>query len=131
MKVLRVRSALGPEGMAAALDRLKAVAFRDSAAASGEEVELAAHLARKAFAEKKNIARQLRFEFLLWLCGRTDLRSAMEESAPRGGEFLVVVFSDADEKAVLGALKAEKMPLGLKKEGGPLALERISLSRVK
>ncbi|MEW6721824.1 MAG: KEOPS complex subunit Cgi121 [Candidatus Micrarchaeota archaeon] len=131
MKFMRVRSGLDPKGIPAALDRLEAVALGKGIAASEEEITLAAHLARKAFSQKKNIARQMRFEFLLWLCGKTDLRGAMEAGAPRGDEFFVVAFSDADEEAVLRALKAEKLPLGLKKEGEPLALERISLSRIK
>ncbi len=118
------------------LDCAGAIAIRWSAASSVEEIMLAHHLAENAFAKKANIARDIRYEFLLWVSGKTDIRSAMESTAPEaGGDFFVLVFP-GDKKgpgaAALGRiLDARKLPLGLKKEGDALALERISLSRIR
>jgi tRNA threonylcarbamoyladenosine modification (KEOPS) complex Cgi121 subunit len=131
MKMLRVRAPMGAEAAHKALERYDAVAIRPEAVASTEELELALHLAQESFRRKKNIAKRMKYEFLLWVSGKTDIRSAMKESAPSGDEFLVVVISGTEGRAVLGALGAEEMPLGLKEEGEPLALERISLSRIK
>lgn len=136
MRILRVRSALQGEGLKGALEMLDAVAVRPDAVQSVEEFSLAHHLAKRAFEKKANIARSLRVEFLLWLSGKTDIRSAVLETAPeeRGGgeqDFFIVVFSDAGDARACTELSAKVRPLGLKKDGEPLALERISLSRVK
>jgi len=136
MRMMRVSSAMKPERLKAALEGLDAVAIMPVAVESVEELGLAHHLAKSAFGKKTNIARSLRVEFLLWLSGKTDIRSAILETVPRErgngeNEFFVAVFSDADDETVCRKLDAKRLPLSLKKEGGPLALERISLSRVK
>ncbi len=133
MEFLRIRTRLPQAELRRRLDGLDAVAFGVAAAGSAEEIRLAAHLAEKASSSGRGIARKTRYEFLLWLSGKRDIRSAMEKLAPAEGErgFFVAVFSGAGEKEVLAALEAEKMPLGLSERGEPLALERISLSRLK
>jgi len=108
-----------------------AVAVRAGMVRSLEELQLAYYLAERAFAQKTNVAKKVKFEFLLWLAGKTDIRSAMEAAAPQAGDdVLVVVFTGsrtlARKLAALGAKDAK-----LKKTAGPLALERISLSRLK
>lgn len=132
MRFLRVKSPLGPAGLCEALGRLDAVAVRTGAAASEEEFGLAAHLAERSFAEKTNIAKKPAYEFLLWLAGKTDISSAMKELSPKEGEneFFVVVFSDAEQNEILRELNAKELPPGLTARGEPLALERISLSRI-
>ncbi|MEW6036147.1 MAG: KEOPS complex subunit Cgi121 [Candidatus Micrarchaeota archaeon] len=131
MRYLRVRSLLDPGELRKRLDKLDAVAIRPSLAESAEELELAAHLAVGSFERKTNVARQLRYEFLLWLSAKTDIKSAMEASAPKGEEFLLCIFSDTKPETACRMLDATKLPLGLKEKGEPLALERISLSRLK
>lgn len=131
MRILRLRSGLGQEALRKALDGLDAAAIRVGMAESVEEFELAAHLAKSAFLKKTNIARSMRMEFLLWLSGKTDIRSAVKATEPEGGagEFIVAIFSNVDVDAACRRLGARKLPNDLKERGGPLALERISLSR--
>jgi tRNA threonylcarbamoyladenosine modification (KEOPS) complex Cgi121 subunit len=133
MRVLRIETELGGKALHEALDSCDAVMVRDGACTSMEELALAEHLAESAFAAKTNIARSLRYEFLLWISGRRDIRSAMEATAPGEGarDFFVISFSSAGEREILRALGAEKKALGLGEKAEPLALERISLSRVK
>jgi|WetSurMetagenome_2_1015567.scaffolds.fasta_scaffold143229_3 tRNA threonylcarbamoyladenosine modification (KEOPS) complex Cgi121 subunit len=131
MRILRVMCGMKPDALRAALDDLDAVAIMPDVAESVDEYELAHHLAKSSFEKKTNIARSMRFEFLLWLCGKTDIKSAMKETAPReeDGGFILAVFSDAQNESVCRKLEARELPLGLKEKGEPLALERISLSR--
>jgi len=136
MRILRVSCPMKPDALKAALEMLDAAAVRPGLAQSTMEFELAHHLAKSAFAKKTNIARSMRTEFLLWLSGKTDIRSAILETVPRetggkGGGFFVAVFSDADDETVCRKLGAKMLSPALRKEGEPLALERISLSRVK
>jgi len=132
MRVLRLQSGLDQENLLKALDRIDAVAVRTDAVESLEEIELAHHLAETSFRKKTNIARKMRYEFLLWLAGKTDIRSAMEAtSINETREFLLLVFSDKKKQDILRLLEANERPLALKKNGEPLKLERISLSRVK
>ena len=132
MQVLRLSTSKDGKELHEALDAIEGVALRMGLVASPEEIELAMHLTEKAFANKTNIARSRRLEFLLWICGKTDIKSAMESSSTRKGEdFLVVVFSDIKTGEIAEKLKAKALPLGLATKANPLALERISLSRVK
>lgn len=131
MRIFRLRSSLPEKELLEGLDSLDGVAVRSDAVGSLEELKLADHLAKDAFSKKENIARKMRYEFLLWLSGKTDIKSAMRGTKPDGKEFLVVVFSDAKEDAVCRLLEAKELPLKLKKDGDPLRLERISLSRIK
>lgn len=108
-------------GLDEELDGLDAVAVKESAVESMEELELAYHLARKTFAGKKNIARKFKYEFLLWLSGTRDIKNAMKKTAPEEGKpFLLIVFS--------GQIRGEKP--ALKKTADALRLEKISLSRI-
>jgi len=131
MRVYRLRSSLPEKELLERLDGLDAVAIRPDTVASVEEFELANHLAKDAFSRKKSIAKQMRYEFLLWLSGKRDIRSAMKSTKPDGKEFFAVVFSEARLDAVCRLLEAEELPLALKKDGDPLDLERISLSRIR
>ena len=76
-----------------ALDSLDAVALRDGVVGSREEFALAAYLCGRAFETKTNIARSPRLEYMLWLCGRRDIKSAMESCGPKEeeNEFIVAV----------------------------------------
>jgi len=136
MRIFRLKSGLDAKSLHHELDRIDAIAVRCSAVSSTQELELAHHLAENSFSKEKNIARSMRYEFLLWLSGKTDIKSAMKASEPDGKEFFIIVFSksesgDREPGTVCRMLSAEMLPLCLEKEGDPLALERISLSRIK
>ncbi|MEM4626597.1 MAG: KEOPS complex subunit Cgi121 [Candidatus Bilamarchaeaceae archaeon] len=101
-----------------------AIAISPNVAKSEEEILLAYELAKRAFDRGYNIAKKFKLEFLLWLAGKTDIKSALETTAPQKGKSaLVIVFG---KEKIDGEKKAK-----IKKEGNPLDLERISLSRVK
>jgi tRNA threonylcarbamoyladenosine modification (KEOPS) complex Cgi121 subunit len=94
-----------------------------------KQLELALHLALKAFEGEKNIARDFKLEFLLWLTGKTDIKSALSCSRPKGKEALVVIFS-GDKKNILRKIGAEETRKKLEDKFDAVMLERISLSRV-
>ncbi len=98
--------------------------INSSIAQSEEEILLAWALAEKAFREKTNIARKFRYEFLLWLTGKRDIRRAVEFSRPKGKEVIIVDFSH--DKKILKSFRGKKM----RKTATPLELERISLGRL-
>ncbi len=129
MRIFIVETETTGKTLHAALDRLDAVAVKDGKTL--EEFELANHLAKRAFENRANIARSYRYEFLLWLSGKRDIKRAMKETEPSERRFIVAVFSDSDEKDVLSALNAEVVKKNLPRKSEPLALEKISLSRVK
>ncbi|MEM3075738.1 MAG: hypothetical protein QW590_02855, partial [Candidatus Bilamarchaeaceae archaeon] len=58
------------------------IAVRSDFARSKEEFYLAYLLAKLAFKNKKNIAKKFKYEFLLWLTGKRDIRSALAVSEP-------------------------------------------------
>ena len=95
MQIHRITTGLRGRELHARLDGLDAVAISPQAVRSREEIMLARHLAEAAFGKKANIAKKLRYEFLLWLSGRRDIKSAMEATSPEGGEMIVVVFGGA------------------------------------
>ena len=96
-----------------------------------EEPELAHHLAKGCFERKTNIANNFRYEFLLWLTGKTDIKSAMAKAVPKdAGELLIISFGE-DKRHILAALDAKESKKTLPLRGGPLRLEEISLSRIK
>ena len=127
MRVFRVESELSMEELCKCLDKLDEVVLRPDMVGSLEELELAFHLARTAFQKKTNIARKLKYEFLLWLSGTRDINSAMKRTLPEGKEFLLVAFSDIGK---LPAKLKAKQRICLRAHGNPLRLERISLSRL-
>jgi len=87
-----------------------------------EELELAHLLARDAFGKRRNIAKQFRYEFLLWLSGKTDIKSALKWAGhPKDG--IKIAFRN-------GKMSVSS-PKKLRKKAGPLELERISLSRIR
>jgi len=129
MRIFVIETETAGKTLHAALDKLDAVAVKDGMTI--EEFELANHLAKRAFENRTNIARIYRYEFLLWLSGKRDIKSAMKETEPSEIRFVVAVFSDSGEKEVLSALGAKRVENKIISKAEPLALERISLSRVK
>lgn len=97
---------------------------------SMEELRLAEHLTKKAIERKKNIAKKKKYEFLLWLTGRTDLKSAFRQANAKGNKMILIVFS-GDRRKILRKLDANEIETSLKEKAKSLDLERISLSRIK
>ena len=87
-----------------------------------EELKLAEHLARKS----KRIARKFPLEFLLWLSGKTDIKSVMKMLFRKNSDILVVSFSGKEIIKKLGTKKLLMIP----KRADPLQIEKISLSRI-
>ena len=132
MQIYRLKSEMNSKDLCKELDQIDAIAISTSFVQSLEEIKLAHHLAESAFSRKKNIGRKLKYEFLLWLAGKRDIKSAMEITTPKEGEdFFVVLFSHLPEKEILKRLKARKKKNSLVKDGEAIALERISLSRIR
>lgn len=88
---------------------------------STEELELAYLLAKKSFENKKNTAKKFKYEFLLWLSGKTDIKSALNYFKTSKKQNILILFR--------GTMKLK--PAKLEKTAEPLDLERISLSRIK
>ncbi len=111
--------------------RFDALLFKLGLVKSREEILLADFLAKKFTAEGKSIARKFKYEFLLWLTGKKDIRSAFECSAPSGGKALLILFDASKKKSLMAALGAKILKNNLEraKRAQPLDLERISLSR--
>ena len=49
---------------------------------STKEIELAKYLTNRSFERKDNIANDPKLEFLLWLSGKNDIKSAMATIKP-------------------------------------------------
>ena len=72
-----------------------ALAVSMNAARTEEETRLAQALAERSFAAGTNIEKKFKYEFLLWLTGKTDIKSALAAATPAAGSScLVVVFKD-------------------------------------
>lgn len=101
-----------------------------------EELKLAEYLTNRAFADKKNIATKYKYEFLLWLCGKSDIKRAIEVTKPKENEeALLIIINDNDQQAARKILINAKIKIinetgDLTNEASALALERISLSRI-
>jgi len=132
MKVLALRTGMSGKKLEDSIIGFDAILVERTLARSLEEILLAEHLAKRSFEKKKNIAKKMKYEFLLWFTGKTDLASAFRIAKPKGEEMVLIVFS-GDKKEILKALNA-KLETGnpkLETQSDPLDLERISLSRVK
>ena len=92
-------------------------------------LELAYQLAEKSFKNKKNLAKQFKFEFLLWLSGTRDIQNALQKlGAKNPNEMLLVIFEK--NNSIIKKLKAKKKKLALKKQATWQELEKIALSRI-
>lgn len=121
-----------PEEILKKIADFNAIFVRPNIVNSKEQLELAYFLAKKSFKEKKNIARDFKLEFLLWLTGKKDIKTAIALSIPKNEKALVIVLSDSSKnsnktriKNLLGAKNLE-----LTKKADQFALENISLSRI-
>jgi tRNA threonylcarbamoyladenosine modification (KEOPS) complex Cgi121 subunit len=102
------------------LDEEECAQINKESVESMEEIKLAYHLSRAAFKNKTNIAKKLKYEFLLWLAHTRDIKNAMKKTAPKKGKTLLVLFSG----------EINRKNAKLKENADPLRLEKISLSRI-
>lgn len=130
MQVLRLSSPLEKGEIMDESKKHGLIAIAPELARSTEELELAHLLAKRSFKSKTNIANAFGLEFLLWLCGETDLRKAFRKNDFSNSDFLIVSFRKQDKKRILEKLNAEEKPLSLGKNAENSGLERISLSRL-
>jgi tRNA threonylcarbamoyladenosine modification (KEOPS) complex Cgi121 subunit len=110
---------------------LDALVLDPLVAMSKEELELGFHLSKKTLLKKSCLAKKMKYEFMLWLTGKTDIRSAMEKSAPKNADDLLIVIFSGKKEHVLKSLRANEKKGTLKAGADPLRLENISLSRIK
>ena len=117
-----------PELIIRFLNDENALVLKTNAFNSEEEAQLAYFLAKKSFNDKSNIAKKFKYEFLLFLTGKIDIKSAANSSLIQSNLSKDAILIAFDEKASIPKhLKKHK----LQKNANPLDLERISLSRIK
>lgn len=97
---------------------------------SEEELLLAEKLARDAIKEKRNVARRLELEFLLFLSAGTDITRAFAKYGFAGPDELLLISFSIPKPRLVKIFGMAEAPLLLRKEAGPMEIERISLSRI-
>ena len=130
MELIAIRTDISGKMLEDALVGMDAVVIDPGFVKSIEEILLAEHLAKKSFEAKKNIAKKLKYEFLLFLSGKSELRSAFNLINPKGNEMILALFSGKASEAIK-KLGAKESKLKLRDLANSMDLERISLSRIK
>ena len=125
MLILKITSYISFGQLSIKLDQSDSIAVDSSFIKSKEELNLAYHLTKKSTAAGNNISKQFRYEFLLWLSGKTDIKSAFLSTLPKGNSFLIISFGKK-----LPAIDGKVEKLDLLNKAKSLDLERISLSRI-
>jgi tRNA threonylcarbamoyladenosine modification (KEOPS) complex Cgi121 subunit len=96
-----------------------------------QSLRLAHHLANSTFEQKTNIASKFHLEFLLWLSGKKDIRSALDGMLFDAGRDIIAVCFDAEAfDKFMKETGAKALALKLKENSDAMELERISLSRI-
>lgn len=111
-------------------DSYDAILINTNVIKSIEEIKLAEFLARKSFAEETNIGKKFKYEFLLWLTGKRDIKSALLLSKPNKNNAILILFKESDKNKILEKLMAQEIKVKLKEKSDILSLEKISLSRI-
>ncbi|MFA5412491.1 MAG: KEOPS complex subunit Cgi121 [Candidatus Micrarchaeia archaeon] len=130
MLVVRGESRLGAEELLRRAKGKRVVLLDAGKIDSVEELELAHALAKKSLGDGTAISKNLGIEFVLWLSGKKDIRRAFEEIGYRKGKDLIAVSFGMGKKELIAELEMKEKKLGLEKEAGWEAVERISLGRV-
>lgn len=96
-----------------------------------QSLRLAHHLASSTFKQKTNIASKFELEFLLWLAGKKDIRSALEWMLFEDERNIIAVcFDEREFWRFMKQSDAKPIPLKLKESSDSIELERISLGRI-
>lgn len=130
MLIVRGESRLGAEELLRRAMGKRIVLLDSGKVNSLEELELAHELAKRSLEEGTTISKNLEIEFVLWLSGKKDIRRAFEEIGFKAGKECIAVSFGIGKKELLVELELKEKKLGLKKEAGWEAVERISLSRI-
>lgn len=99
--------------------------------ASVQSLRLAEYLAKKSIKQKRNISKKNHLEFLLWVAGKKDIRSAIEDMLFEDKNDILAV--GLDKKKFERGIKRilfRKLRLDLPNDAEPKELERIALSRI-
>ena len=96
---------------------------------SEEELLLADRLARKAIKGKRAISRSPTVEFLLWLSGKTDIKSAFSSFGAKSPKKMLIVSFGSTKKELTSLLQLKLGKKKLKKGATTERIEEISLSR--
>jgi len=129
MLIVRGESRLPAEELLRTAMKKRILLLNPGKAGSLEELALAHELAKKSIADGTAISKKLEIEFVLWLAGKKDIQRAFEEVGWKTGEVIAVAFGKG-KKELVAKLEIKEKKLGLKKEAGWEAVERISLSRI-
>ncbi len=131
MLIVRGESRIGAEELLRRAMRKKIILLDAKKVGSREELELAHALAKKSLEEGTAVSEKMEIEFVLWLSGKKDIRRAFEEIGLGGKEkeFIAVSFG-MGKRELAAELGMKEKKLGLEKDAGWGAVERISLSRI-
>jgi tRNA threonylcarbamoyladenosine modification (KEOPS) complex Cgi121 subunit len=130
MLIVRGESGLGADELLRRAKEKRVVLLNPRRVESVEGLELAHTLAKKSIAEGTAISKNMEIEFVLWLSGKKDIRRAFEEVGYTAGKEFVAVSFGMGKKELVAELELKEKKLGLEKEAGWEAVERISLGRV-
>ena len=127
----KITSSLSVERINKILENEEAVVISSSIIELEFQIKLADYLSKSSFELKTNIANKFKYEFLLWLTGKRDIKSAMAVSLPKGSdELFIVIFEDKSAKKILSTISAKPEKSILKKHFDSIRLDNISTSRV-
>lgn len=129
----KISTHLTSDNVKKALEMENALIVNSSLVESLLELRLAEYLSNSSFRQKTNLAKKFKYEFLLWLTGKRDIRSAMSVAINHPSrEFMLFYFGKGKSglNLLMKKLQAKKLPDQLTHDFNPIRLEKISVSRV-
>jgi len=130
MRIYRLSSGLDSKEIDKKIADLEILKIKTEYIKSKEEIDLAYYLAKKTMERGTNIAKKFKYEFLLFLSGKGDIKSALKMARSEDSDdFILIDFSKIPN--ILKLLGAKEKRLDIEIKADPLDLERISLSRIK
>ena len=102
---------------------------------TADEIFLASFLTDRAMQTGTNIAREKKYELLLWVTGKTDISTAIRASEPTGDEMIIGILLNIDRieqwQALMKSYELIKItpPESFSQKATELEIEKISLSR--
>ena len=122
-------SALPLKGALEKLGKKPVLLLDASKVRSEEELLLAGRLSKKAIEERRAISKSRTVEFLLWLSGKTDIRSAFSSFGAKSPKHMLIVSFGPTKKELTSLLQLKPGKKKLKKDAAAERIEEISLSR--
>lgn len=130
MIFIRGSSPLPKEELLKSAEKTSTLLLNPKKINSEEELLLAERLAKNSQKEKRNLAKKLEKEFLLWLSAKKDIASALKEYGFQSPQDILLISFTKTNPQIISLFQLKEKPLKLKKKASPLEIERISLSRV-